>query len=213
MHFITYSTLPLENFLPIEHVVTQACEVVGIKDNFIRTIFALQNKSNGALYLHSESLARWPLGKEVARISGLFQGYSFEFFFECGWASGTVGGPDKALLKDKNGKIYARTEKVYCKPDIKSKDLIIRQVHTLHMPNDVYRLQLKEYPSSVGFFDINGFPKRELELYNSDGIKCIWAGVRKPGRKLKVFQAVDNMHILLSLFVSLHIPFTFYRYP
>jgi hypothetical protein len=212
MQLITYSTPPLEKFLPIEDVVNQPCKVVG-KDIFIRTIFTLQNKLNGALYLHSESLARWPFGKAVARILGLFQEHYFELFFECGWASGTVGGPDKALLKDKNDKIYARTEKVYCKPDIKSKDLIIRQVHTLYMPNGVYRLQLKEYPSSVDFFDVSGIPKRELELYSSNGIKCMWAGVNRPGRELKVFQAVDNMHILLSLLVSLHIPYTFYRYP
>ena len=65
----------------------------------------------------------------------------------------------------------------------------------------------------VGFFDLNGMPKLELELLDSQGVKCIWGGVRRPRSEIKILHAVDNVHLLLSIFVSLYIPFAFYRYP
>jgi len=205
MQIFKYSTPPKDKFGPVEGVFNQPCKLMVVRDNFIRTIFELRNSANQTCYLFYEQLTQWPLGKFSAKICGLFQENYFEYLFVHDFLSGGIGGPRQAILEDKNGKIVARSEKIYGHAK-KTKDLVIYPFHTLFLPGGTYHFQFNEYNNSVGFFDLNAYPKREVEIFDSAGVKCIWGGIRKPRLEIKIFQVVDNMHILLSMFISLYLP-------
>lgn len=213
MPLLHYSNPPLESFLPLETIVGADCESIYLKNGFLREITVLKNKSTGGYYLYREMLGQWPFGKSVDKFTGLYEGKYFELCYEYrffdGEANSGNGGPLKAILCDKNGIIFAKTEKIAFQ-EKQVKDVVIRpKIQSLHTPCQTYRLQHKKYLNTIGFFDLYGYPQRDLDLYDADDNLCAWAGLVKPAAQLKVFRQEPDMHILMSLFYMMFIKHRF----
>lgn len=213
MRLLHYSKPPIENFLPLETIVGIDCESNDLKHGFLREISVLQNKSNGGYFLYRETLGQWPLGKSIDRITGLYQDRYFELFYEYrffdGEASSGNGGPLKAILRDKDGRIYAKTEKIAFREHTVD-DVVVRpRIQSLHTEDQTYRLQHKKYLDTVGFFDVYGYPQRDIDLFDPNDQLCAWAGLKKPADEIKIFRLEPHLHVLLSLFYMMYIKHRF----
>ncbi|GHT32341.1 hypothetical protein FACS1894214_4180 [Planctomycetales bacterium] len=198
---------PYKQLLPIELMIGNQCKSEHLKNNFLsgRRIRVIRNIENGQCYLYSEYNSTLnPFANGIDRFNGYYNNRLFEFYFERSWYSGVYGGPDKAILRDKDNNIYARTEKFQTEKII-TDDLIIHpRLHVFHTSDGDYILQHKEYKNMVNFFECPAFPKRDIELRNKNNDVCMWGGLNKP-RELKILRDQKNLHILLSLFYAIYI--------